>query len=780
MTEVRNAILQNIPSGRTQFHSALKRYRSQHHCIEPDEEWGSKGGRPIHFPRSLIIQTILDDFKDNGEAMSDHNLRKNIIRTGEKLTGKKMSLPTVSRISREIISYPDVVKLRNTTYKKHTRYISEHSCRSSIAYSVAVATTHWFRGTPIADLHADCDKLGEDAKICYDIVKQLHDNKDIIHVLPGLLTSSDDTTIFVTTKRIDNDQHWFLTLKPKCEDEKYDKQDEATRASFTTTPISDMAFRGFRITMTKTINADGKVAPGFVILSGLNRDSMPLNSTRDIEYTEIETLKSEEYDCPGYMVFVRKEDKTGEQQQSVSGEQGNSNDDDEMGNLNLSLPLQQQLSELYRKKVYRPWIRAIRMKDYGWDGTSDIPEHLRAVSWQDGASGQLNYLCREDVMAIEEQLKISVNKHSSARSGMEQACDVAPIFRRLKELIRNMMYERKSKHQCWRMRHIHEQIDNLPLNLPSWKKNLCVDVIRCFPELVKEACTVHNVRKGFLNNGQICSHQEPVPNFLGMLNTRRVPYFDFGISKENKLHHCQQLIQWFGPLVLSEGYIKEQYFCEYNIVKDRNEEGNIVEKTATISCESQQRAKHLSNAETRHARQMLQYERVLAKYNKVLKQQEEETTVLTRGKNAEIQILKCIEHVLESSSPTLEMMTLATLGERGSNARNGIPFPTGKVLFDFLRSRHSPTVAEKSGAIHYYSKPTGTKRDFLCEQCVIYRSAPMFTKQVCLPDMPSQPLPPARATNQEERTNIRMDREERVILEDSSTDRNNGSIEHEL
>ena len=141
----------------------------------------------------------MDEFRDNGEAISDRNIRNAIIRAGEKVTGKTMSDSTVSRISRELVSYPDVVKLRKTTYKKSTRYISEHSCRSSIAYSIAVATSHWFRGTPITDLHANCESLGGEAKICYEIVKQLHENKDIMHVLPGLLTSSDDTTIFITT-----------------------------------------------------------------------------------------------------------------------------------------------------------------------------------------------------------------------------------------------------------------------------------------------------------------------------------------------------------------------------------------------------------------------------------------------------------------------------------------------------------------------------------------------------------------------------------------------------
>ena len=336
-----------------------------------------------------------------------------------------------------------------------------------------------------------------------------------------------------------------------------------------------------------------------------------------------------------------------------------------MQDFDLSLPLQQQISELYRKKVYRPWIRSIRMKDFGWDGISDVPDYLRAISWQDGACGQLNYLCRDDVLAAEELLKISVNKHSAARSGMEQACDVAPIFRRLKELIKKLMFETKTRQQCWRTRHIHDKMSALPLNLPSWKKNIIVDVVRCFPDLVREACTIANVRRGFTGNGQICSHENPVPDFLNCLATRRVPYFETGTTMEEKKIHCRQLMDWFGPISLAVGCIDEETFSEHGIKLDYNEDGIAVQKTATLTCEGQQRAKHLSNIQTRYARQMISYERVFEQYTKICKTKQDETNLLTRGVEAEQKILMCIGLVLNTTTPTLDDMTLATLGERG-------------------------------------------------------------------------------------------------------------------
>ena len=210
---------------------------------------------------------------------------------------------------------------------------------------------------------------------------------------------------------------------------------------------------------------------------------------------------------------------------------------------------------------------------------------------------------------------------------------------------------------------------------------------------------------------------------------------------EEKKIHCRQLMDWFGPISLAVGCIDEETFSEHGIKLDYNEDGIAVQKTATLTCEGQQRAKHLSNIQTRYARQMISYERVFEQYTKICKTKQDETNLLTRGVEAEQKILMCIGLVLNKPTPTLDDMTLTTLGERGGK-RNGITYPKNVDLVDFIRARHPRTVTETTGAIHYYSKPTGKKRDFLCDQCLKYKNTPHLEPVVVLPPEPARPVNP--------------------------------------
>ena len=42
------------------------------------------------------------------------------------------------------------------------------------------------------------------------------------------------------------------------------------------------------------------------------------------------------------------------------------------------------VANLYRTLVYHPFVRDVRMSQYGWSGIGPVPDHLAAVSWMDG------------------------------------------------------------------------------------------------------------------------------------------------------------------------------------------------------------------------------------------------------------------------------------------------------------------------------------------------------------------------------------------------------------
>ena len=116
-----------------------------------------------------------------------------------------------------------------------------------------------------------------------------------------------------------------MTLLPRnSNDPEIDsKLNSGKRSFFTTEPVDDCAFRGFRVSFTKTINADGGVVPGFVLVSGLTNQCMPTSDGDDIQYLPLETLSSAGKD--GLIVFVRKNETAPDTEAANVGNESENN-----------------------------------------------------------------------------------------------------------------------------------------------------------------------------------------------------------------------------------------------------------------------------------------------------------------------------------------------------------------------------------------------------------------------------------------------------------------------
>ena len=764
--KILSRICENVKISKRAFSKAYRRFNSPYHYVDEEEEWKGSAGRKPNFPRTLIISTVLKECDVNGSTLDDQSLGRAIRNKSHELTGKTPSRSTVSRMVRELMAHPDVIKLHNPLYKKPTRFVAEHSRRSSISYLLTVLSTHFFEGKPIDNLHVDENNItDENGRISYDLAKKLLKTNEVCHVLPKLLTSTDETTVYITSKRVDDKQHWFMTLCPKDSTDEIDtKVDSSKRSFFTTEAIDDMAFRGFRISFTKTINADGGVAPGFVIVSGLSKDCMPTPDGEDVQIIPLSTLGDGNND--GYLVFVRKTDSVtpnssdptdanesgGNLANDTGGEmeidQNNIQQNEECtGEFDMSTQL--QISKLYREKIFRPWIRDIRMNDYDWDGDGEIPYHLRAVSWQDGAGGQLGYLRLESTLAEEEALKITVNKHSAARSAVEQACDVCPIFKRLKALISEMVYMETTVSQCRHVRYVNSQILTLPVRLEGWKRTALVAVLAKFPILVREACTVKHVRAGFTGNGQVC-FDIPIPSFKGCLETLRVPYFQAPANVDDIENHGTNLINCFGDIVIKKGYVEEVEFDEHEIELDYDENKKSVYKKATIRTEGQQRAKPLTHPTTRYRREHASYLRENAVYQKAIEQKNREQNILRNGASAEVKILATIRRVTNNPTASLDAMTEVTMGTRG-----GASFPSNTVMEHFLSVRIPPVTTPSTGRVRFYKKNAKMKRSDMVALCVEHKNAGIWRPRVVVPQVPIKPNPP---------TGVLVDEDGEVLL----------------
>ena len=154
----------------------------------------------------------------------------------------------------------------------------------------------------------------------------------------------------------------------------------------------------------------------------------------------------------------------------------------------------------------------------------------------------------EDVIALEKDvLKIETCKHSAARTALEQACDVSPIFRDLKRLIHLLLdYDVNVKENKW-TRDLDTNIRELGMQMDGSKIKLLIAVIIVLPKCMITAFTSRNIRAGFLGNGMIDQMSGTVPDSLKCLETLRVPYSASTVSEEEKKEHLRYVLSVIIP-----------------------------------------------------------------------------------------------------------------------------------------------------------------------------------------------------------------------------------------
>lgn len=72
--------------------------------------------------------------------------------------------------------------------------------------------------------------------------------------------------------------------------------------------------------------------------------------------------------------------------------------------------------------MFHPFIRGIRITQYGWHGDGPVTTHFSAVSWMDEAHGQLKRITIEDNLKKEEELRIILGKYSVCVYWQRAAC----------------------------------------------------------------------------------------------------------------------------------------------------------------------------------------------------------------------------------------------------------------------------------------------------------------------------------------------------------------------
>ena len=138
---------------------------------------------------------------------------------------------------------------------------------------------------------------------CYS---KIYDKKvSVVPILPNLVTTTDETTIFVTpTKIFDKENVYVVACPTKIKNEKVDS---GTCNDYSTNDHGDAHCRGIRVVLNTTFTAGGLVAPIFAVVYGLTPDEMPQNDIVTLPINGF-TAGADRYiysNKDGYVVFVR-------------------------------------------------------------------------------------------------------------------------------------------------------------------------------------------------------------------------------------------------------------------------------------------------------------------------------------------------------------------------------------------------------------------------------------------------------------------------------------------
>lgn len=129
---------------------------------------------------------------------------------------KEMSDSTVLWIAGKLRADDTFNIFSKVSNKNETRYTAENSERSTIAYTKAVEAVHIFPATRNEDFHVPYEHMTDDRKLMFNLVKSQHaPGTSLVHVLPELVTTTDELTAFATIVKVKDKEDYYITIKPE-------------------------------------------------------------------------------------------------------------------------------------------------------------------------------------------------------------------------------------------------------------------------------------------------------------------------------------------------------------------------------------------------------------------------------------------------------------------------------------------------------------------------------------------------------------------------------------
>ena len=362
------------------------------------------GRKPLLSNRGL--HSLIIDIKqstDGGMALSTSDLHKLILDAIKQEWVAKRQLRFMPEVTINTLNaYTSIIKSQSifnihgsVSNKTQARAAAEWSLRSTISYAMSVACTHFILDIQPTQFHPKMKDLSKESKLMWKLVEDQYnkmigndDNKAKLQpILPNLVTSTNEVTVFATSSIINGKESFYLVAKPT--QVKNEASHSGSRNHYKRSMTGDAHCRGLCVVINCTFTAGGLASPLFVVVYGLTKEEFM--SEDDMISMKIPglTIGSDQdvYSAGhGYLTFVRGKheddydldvDAHEDSQQETSYESKES-----------------CIASKYRHLIYHPFIDHIRVTRYNWDRNEnpEVPPHLTAVSWMDGANGQLKKL----------------------------------------------------------------------------------------------------------------------------------------------------------------------------------------------------------------------------------------------------------------------------------------------------------------------------------------------------------------------------------------------------
>ena len=320
--------------------------------------------------KSLI--SSIQQQTEGGFAMSLTEIRGLVLKKIKEEWKNRRSLHLLPTIPvNTLTQYASVIKAQSIfnvhssiENKTEARVAAEWSQRSTISYGMTVAATHYIADAEPSKYHPKTKDISVDSLEMLNFVEEAYNKMTnnqgkkikMIPVLPHLVTSTDEVTIFATPNKINGTDSYYLVAKPTtCKNE---QSNSSNRNHYKTKVSGDSHCRGVRIVINNTFTAGGLSSPLFVTVYGLTLEEMPGDEIVTIEVPGLTVGSNQDLYSKGkgFLTFVRG---NYEDHDEVSERDHTSNENEE------DLPSKEaRVAKIYQEKVFYPFIQHIRKVKY--------------------------------------------------------------------------------------------------------------------------------------------------------------------------------------------------------------------------------------------------------------------------------------------------------------------------------------------------------------------------------------------------------------------------------